>query len=272
MQAKVYVGIDIAKAQLDIALRPSGQSWQVRHEEAGIEAVVEQLRAQGASLIVVEATGGLETAVAGALAGAGLPVVIVNPRQVRAFAKATGQLAKTDQLDAQVLAHFAEAIRPPVRPLADRATQDLAALVRWRARLGGPPAATRDDVDRGAEPPQPGGGRSDAQGYRHPYSVAPDPPPAGRGALADDLTGESRVACERPAPPERARGWAHPGHDLVGGIAGVRHLGPPPDCGLGRRRPLQPRQWNAAGPPPRLGGPSPRPQHAVPRDVECHAL
>ena len=207
MQAKVYVGIDIAKAQLDIALRPSGQSWQVRHEEAGIEAVVEQLRAQGASLIVVEATGGLETAVAGALAGAGLPVVIVNPRQVRAFAKATGQLAKTDQLDAQVLAHFAEAIRPPVRPLAESGHAGLGGV-------GDPPAATRDDVDRGAEPPQPGGGRSDAQGYRHPYSVAPDPPPAGRGALADDLTGESRVGVRKTSSSRACPGlgpsWPRP--------------------------------------------------------------
>ena len=135
MQTKGYVGIDRAKARLDIALRPSGQQWQVRHEEAGIEAVVEQLQGQGVSLIVVEATGGLETALVGALAGAGLPVVIVNPRQVRAFAKATGQLAKTDELDAQVLAHFAAAIRPPVRPLADRATQELAALVTRRRQL-----------------------------------------------------------------------------------------------------------------------------------------
>ena len=135
MQAARFMGIDIAKAHLDVAVRPSGESWPVRHDEAGLAQVVERRQAGAPSLIVVEATGGLETVVGGAGAGAGWPVVVVNPRQVRDFAKATGQLAKTDTLDAPVLAHFAEAIRAPVRPLPDAATQALSALVTRRRHL-----------------------------------------------------------------------------------------------------------------------------------------
>ncbi|MFQ5695045.1 MAG: IS110 family transposase [Terriglobia bacterium] len=116
-------------------MRPSGKSWEVRHDEAGMEQVVEQRRASRVTLVVVEATGGLEGPLVGALASARVPVVVANPRQVRAFAKATGQLAKTDTLDAHVLAHFAEAIRPPVRPLPDAATQALSALVTRRRQL-----------------------------------------------------------------------------------------------------------------------------------------
>jgi len=126
-----FVGIDVSKAQLDIASRPSGERWQVRNDPAGCSSLVERLLRLRPSLIVLEATGGFEAAAVAALAAAGLPVVVVNPRQVHDFAKATGQLAKTDPISAAVLAHFGEAIRPPIRPLPDATTKE---LQHWLAR------------------------------------------------------------------------------------------------------------------------------------------
>jgi transposase len=113
----VTIGIDVSKARLDVALRPEGAAWRVGNDVGGIAALVERARAAGPAVIVLEATGGLERPAAAALAAAGLPVAVVNPRQVRDFAKATGKLAKTDALDAAVLAHFGEAVRPAVRPV-----------------------------------------------------------------------------------------------------------------------------------------------------------
>jgi transposase len=132
-----FVGIDVSKTALDVAVRPDQTHWRSRHDEAGIREVVEQLRAARPRLIVLEATGGLERLVVAALADADLPVAVVNPRQVRDFAKATGRLAKTDALDAAALAHFAEAIRPEPRPLPDAQSQTLAALVERRRQLVG---------------------------------------------------------------------------------------------------------------------------------------
>jgi transposase len=103
----VFVGLDVAKASLDVALRPSGERWNVPNTEAGIANLVGQLRPLQPGLIVCEATGGFERAAIAACAAAGLPVVVANPRQIRDFARATGQLAKTDQLDAATLALFA---------------------------------------------------------------------------------------------------------------------------------------------------------------------
>jgi transposase len=130
-----YAGIDVAKAHLDVALRPAGSRAQFAHSEAGIAALVAHMQAAAPALIVLEATGGLEVPVVAALAAAQLAVVVVNPRQVRDFAKATGKLAKTDRLDAQVLAHFAEAVRPEVRPLPDAESQRLAALLARRRQV-----------------------------------------------------------------------------------------------------------------------------------------
>lgn len=134
MDVPLFVGIDVSLAQFDIALRP-GPRFAVAHDEAGRGTVVERLRALGPTLIVLEATGGLAVPLTSALAAAGLPVVVVNPRQVRDFAKATGTLAKTDALDAQILAQFAEVIRPPVRPLRDAQTQELAAVLARRRQV-----------------------------------------------------------------------------------------------------------------------------------------
>lgn len=132
----MFVGIDVSKAQLDIALRPTGPGWQVPNDDGGITLLVARLQAVDPTLIVLEATGGLELPVTLALAAAGLPVAVVNPRQTRDFAKATGQLAKTDALDARALAHFGEAIRPVPRPLPAAQAQELSALLGRRRQLG----------------------------------------------------------------------------------------------------------------------------------------
>ena len=114
-----FVGIDVSKAQLDVAVRPTGKRWVLPYDETGIEGLIPQIVDLEPALVLLEATGGLELPLVAALAAAALPVVVVNPRQVRDFAKATGTLAKTDTLDAGVLAHFADAVRPEVRPLKD---------------------------------------------------------------------------------------------------------------------------------------------------------
>ena len=131
----MLIGIDVAKAELVIAARPSGERWTVANDERGVRTLVERLRGDGPELIVLEATGGYELLVVGALAAAQLPVVVVNPRQVRDFARATGQLAKTDQIDADVLALFAERVRPTVRSLPDAEAQELDALLARRRQL-----------------------------------------------------------------------------------------------------------------------------------------
>ena len=131
----VFGGIDVAKAALDVAVSPTAERWTLAYTEREVAGLVPRLTALDPALVVLEATGGLEGPLAGALAAAGLPVVVVNPRQVRDFAKATGRLAKTDALDAAVLAHFAAVVRPTPRPLPDAATQSLAALVTRRRQL-----------------------------------------------------------------------------------------------------------------------------------------
>ena len=130
-----FVGIDASKAQLDVAVRPTGKRWVLPYDETGIEGLIPQIVDLEPALVLLEATGGLELPLVAALAAAALPVVVVNPRQVRDFAKATGTLAKTDTLDAGVLAHFADAVRPEVRPLQDAATQVLNSLTARRHQV-----------------------------------------------------------------------------------------------------------------------------------------
>ncbi len=132
---QIYVGIDVAKDRLDVHLRPSGAAFAVARNNEGLDDLVKRLRAPTPALIVLEATGGFEVTVAAALHAAGLPLAVVNPRQVRAFARATGRLAKTDALDAAVLAHFAEAIRPTPRPPADEHSRALGELVARRRQI-----------------------------------------------------------------------------------------------------------------------------------------
>jgi transposase len=130
----IGLGIDVAKDWLDVASTDTA-SWRVSNDAAGIAALVETLTARAPALIVVEPTGGLETAVVAALLAAGLPVAVVNPAKVRAFATASGRLAKTDALDAQVLADFAARMQPPVRPLPDAMTQELRGILARRRQL-----------------------------------------------------------------------------------------------------------------------------------------
>ena len=130
-----FAGIDVSKSTLDVCLMPEGTKLHVSYEEAGIHRTTGFLKEGSPALIVLEATGGLEVRIATALAAAGLPVVVINPRQARDFARATGQLAKTDRVDALVLAAFAKAVRPQVRPFKDEDTIALNDLVSRRRQL-----------------------------------------------------------------------------------------------------------------------------------------
>jgi transposase len=142
--APLWVGIDVAKDQLDVAIGPAGETWSVSNDDEGIGSLVTDLRSRTCGLIVLEATGGFEIPAVVALAAAGLPVVVANPRQVRNFARATGQLAKTDRLDARILALFAERVRPEVRVLPDDAARLLDALLTRRRQISGMIVAERN--------------------------------------------------------------------------------------------------------------------------------
>jgi transposase len=134
-ERRMFVGIDVSKDALDVALGPGSEAWQVGNTAAGIEALRTRLQSLSPELVVLEATGGYENAAVAVLAAAGLPVVVVNPRQVRDFAKATGQLAKTDRMDADLLARFAERVRPEVRELTSEAAGELEDLLSRRRQI-----------------------------------------------------------------------------------------------------------------------------------------
>lgn len=137
MSDKAVVGIDVCKSRLDCFALPGQQAWSCANTQGGIEELVRRITELGCELSIMEASGGYETAVATGLAGAGLRVAVVNPRQVRHFAKALNKLAKTDRIDARVLAEFALSINPQVRPLPDAQTRELAQLLARRAQLLG---------------------------------------------------------------------------------------------------------------------------------------
>lgn len=147
----VFAGIDVSKDRLDLAVRP-GDLRTVPYDDAGIQLLVKQLQAVAPAVIVLEATGGLELPLVAALAAAELPVVIANPRQIRDFGRAAGQLAKTDQLDAQVLAHFAEVMRPVPRPLPDEQARHLSALLARRRQVIEMLVAERNRLSRTRPP------------------------------------------------------------------------------------------------------------------------
>ncbi len=131
----IFVGVDVSKERLDVATYPNGTIWQDSNDEAGIDRIVEKLRGLEPALVVMEATGHMEAALVVALAAAALPMAVINPRQVRDFARATNRLAKTDRIDALVLARFAEAIKPPARELPDDTAQELQAMLARRRQL-----------------------------------------------------------------------------------------------------------------------------------------
>lgn len=131
----MFIGIDVSKDRLDVHVRPSGEFFAVARDGEGLERLAGRLRALAPELVVLEATGGFEIAAAAAVAGAGLPLAVVNPAQVRAFARATGRLAKTDRLDAELIARFAERVRPEPRPVASEQARALAELVVRRRQI-----------------------------------------------------------------------------------------------------------------------------------------
>src|SRR5204862_190470 len=131
----IYVGIDVSKDRLDVHVRPSGEAFAVTRDGNGLTELVDRLRGVAPRLIAVEATGGFETIVAAAIAGANLPLAVINPAQVRHFAQAVGKRAKTDPIDAAVIARFAEAVKPEVRELPDEAARLLAELVARRKQV-----------------------------------------------------------------------------------------------------------------------------------------
>lgn len=145
--AAVVVGIDVSKARLDVAVLPGGEAWSCGNDEAGIKDLVDRVRVFRAGLVVLEATGGYELGVTMALAEQDIPLVVANPRQVRDFARATGRLAKTDQLDAHILALFGQQVAPEPRPLADEAAQELRALLTRRRQLVDMLSAERHRLD-----------------------------------------------------------------------------------------------------------------------------
>lgn len=134
-QSPVFVGIDVSKDQLDVHVRPTSEVLEFAYDDAGLTELVRRLVALPVTLIVLEGTGGIESRLVAVLGTHGLPVVVVNPRQVRDFARATGELAKTDRIDAAMLSLFAERIRPPVRALPDEAARDFEALLTRRRQL-----------------------------------------------------------------------------------------------------------------------------------------
>ena len=131
----IYVGIDVSKDRIDVAVRPTGRTWSVSYNEMEVDGLVSELRGLAPEAVIAESTGGLELPLAAALAAASVPVAIINPRQARDFAKSTGQLAKTDRLDAQVLAHFGEAVHPPIRALPDSDTHALGNMLARRRQV-----------------------------------------------------------------------------------------------------------------------------------------
>ena len=141
---QLYVGIDVSKRHLDIAVRPTGEIWRVNNDKADIERLIVRVGDLEPQLVVMEATGNYEMPLAAAMQVTGLPLRVVNPRQARDFARSTGKLAKTDSIDAAALAHFAEAVRPTPRPLPDKQAQDLAAILARRSQLIGMLTAERN--------------------------------------------------------------------------------------------------------------------------------
>ncbi len=198
MQTPLFVGIDVAKAQFDIAVRPTGARWVSEHTPAGIAALVDRLAGLAPTLVVLEATGGREAALVAALVAAGVPTAVVNPRQVRRLAQAVGQLAKTDALDAQLLARFAEVVRPAPRPIPDAQAQQLSALLARRGQVVAMITAERQRLETAVLPVQ-------ARIRAHLAWLA---------AELADLDGQLQAAVQA-SPAWRAR------EDLLRGVPGV---------------------------------------------------
>jgi transposase len=249
-----FVGIDVSKAQLDIARRPEGR-FVVPNNETGLAHVVERLRALPVALIVLEATGGLALPLIGALVAAELPVVVANPRQARDFAKAPGKLAKTDPLDAQILAHFADVIRPVPRPLPDEHTQALAALLARRRQLIEMLTAEKNRL---GSAPHLVHTRLNA----HITWLEREVTQAER-ALAHAIRESPILARERRSATHGARGRARARPDADCGSPRVGDLEPEANCRPRWSRPTEPRERDAPRQTDRVGRPRACPGRAV---------
>ena len=239
----VVVGIDVAKATLDVAVRPSGEERHLANDAAGIAEAVAWRQTVGARVIVIEATGGYEAPLVAALAST-VPVAVVNPRQVRDFARATGRLAKTDRLDAPVLAPFGEAVRPTPRPLADEAAP---AEPRWSS------VGVRSW--RCAPPRRTAWGRRVAAVRARIQRILPGSRRTWETSTPTCASGARQLALARAGRPAAER----PGHrsdrlpDLAGGRTRAGTALPRADRGPGRGRTAESRQRDVARPSDRLG-------------------
>jgi transposase len=233
----IFVGIDVAKDRLDVNIQPSGEAFSVPRDDAGLATLVRRLHPLGVTLIALEATGGYEVVVAATLATAAFPVAVINPRQIRDFARSTGRLAKTDALDAQAIAGFAAAVRPTARAVADAPARLLGELVARRRQL----------VDMlGAEHNRPADRTARAQATpRRPYPLAGARPPRSRARHRHHRTLLAHLAGDRGPlalrPRHRPHYRAHP-HRRPPRARPPRS---PEDRRPGRRGPHQSRQWHS---------------------------
>ena len=254
--AQTHVGIDIAKHHLDLAVWGAEDVDRLPHDQEGIEALRHRLTALAPDRIVVEATGGREVPLATALQAAGLPVAVVNPRQARAFGRASGQLAKTDRIDARLLARMAAVLQPPVRPLPDADLRALRALVVRRRQVVAMCAQEKTRLDTTAAAMQPhiqahlDWLQTELERLNRALQDRPAEPCA--------LVGSDRVAVQRTGCRSRRGGRT------CRRTAGAGSPQPPPIGGPGRCGTPEPGQWSATRPTPDLGGPrlrAPDPLH-----------
>ena len=263
-QEETYVGIDVAKARVDVAIRPGGDIWSIDYDESAVSELISRLLAVEPTAVLLEATGGLEVPLVSALAAAALPVVVVNPRQVRDFARATGKLAKTDALDAQVLAHFAEAVRPPVRPLRDEDTQELNSLTTRRNQLMTMLVAEKNRLRRASHSVRPSI-QSHISWLEQELS---DLDKDLRKTLRSSPVWREKDDLLRSVP-----GSGSANLTVAFGIpAGVGHSRPQADRRSGRRGAIQQRQRSSSGQAQRLGRTSPRPRRPVHGRTDSQSL
>ena len=237
-QEAIYVGIDVAKARVDVAVRPADDGWLVSNDDAGIRQLVSRLKTIEPAMVVMEASGGLELPLVAALAVEELPVVVVNPRQVRDFAKATGKLAKTDTLDAAVLAHFGEAVKPAVPPLRDAETQALSSLAARRHQVVSMLVSERNRLNVTATAVRPA--------HRSTHRMASGRTGRPRQGSATDYPPESRMEGEGRSVAQCPRRGASGVADTACLLARTGHAEPQADCRSGRCGPLQPGQRQPA--------------------------
>ena len=247
--ARLFAGVDVSKDRLDVCLRrsePEGceeeeeEAFVATYDDGGVDALISRLLEGPTVLVVLEATGGFERTVVGALAAAGLAVAVVNPRQVRDFARATGKLAKTDRIDASILARFAEAVRPAPKPLPDREIRALQAMVARRRQLLGMLAAENNRLSSAAKPVA-------RRIKAHIGWLEKEFSRTERESGGGDRE-QHRPGRERGAPAQRARSGPGPGPHPVGWCARAGHAHAQATRRPGGGRSAQPRLGHAARP------------------------